>query len=98
MIVDAILLSLAKIMSTQKKKIVIFPEMRIARGAGVQISHPSSGYELWLTGSVDYAVIEYEDVSVIKSESDYPTPSLPELPYIFLRTLPWPWWIQGRSI
>jgi len=62
MILDAILLALAEIASTQQKEVAILPEMRIAPGDGVQISHPVSGYELWLSGNVDYAVIEYEDV------------------------------------
>jgi hypothetical protein len=62
MILDAILLALAEIASTQKRGVAILPEMRIAQGDGVQISHPVSGYELWLSGNVDYAVIEYEDV------------------------------------
>jgi len=62
MILDAVLLALAEIASTQKRGVAILPEMRIAQGDGVQISHPVSGYELWLSGNVDYAVIEYEDV------------------------------------
>jgi len=62
MILDAILLALAEIVSTEKSGVAILPEMRIASGDGVQISHPISGYELWLSGNVDYAVLEYEDV------------------------------------
>ncbi|KAI9455763.1 hypothetical protein BJY52DRAFT_1204909 [Lactarius psammicola] len=31
-------------------------------GDGAQISHPVSRYELWLSGNVDHAVIEYENV------------------------------------
>jgi len=62
MILDAILLALAEIASTQQKGVAILPEMRIAPGDGVQVSHPISGYELWLSGNVDYAIIEYEDV------------------------------------
>ncbi|KAF8479244.1 hypothetical protein DFH94DRAFT_47310 [Russula ochroleuca] len=62
MILDAILLALAEIASTQKRGVAILPEMRIGQGDGVQISHPDSGYELWLSGSVDYVVIDYEDV------------------------------------
>jgi hypothetical protein len=45
-----------------KGGVAILPEMRIAQGDGVQISHPVSRYELWLSGNVDYAVIEYDDV------------------------------------
>jgi hypothetical protein len=99
MILDAILLALAEIASTQKRGVAILPEMRIGQGDGVQISHPDSGYELWLSGSVDYVVIDYEDVRDYKSKSDYFTPSLSELPHVLLRTLGRPWWIQtgGRS-
>jgi len=62
MILDAILLALAQIASTQHRSVAILPDMRIAQGDGVYVSHPVSGYELWLSGNVDYAVIEYEDV------------------------------------
>ena len=44
MILDAILLALAEIVSTEKSGVAILPEMRIASGDGVQISHPVSGY------------------------------------------------------
>jgi hypothetical protein len=33
--------------------------MRLATGDGIVISHPISKYEAWLTGKVDYGVIEY---------------------------------------
>lgn len=69
MILDAILLALAEIASTQQKEVAILPGMRIASGDGIQISHPVSGYGLWLSGNVDYAVIEYEDVMDNKGES-----------------------------
>ncbi len=76
MILDAILLAVAQIFSTQKNGIAILPEMRIAQGEGVQICHPVSGYELWLSGNVDYAILEYEDVEDNKGKSEYQTPSL----------------------
>jgi hypothetical protein len=79
MILDAILLALAEISSTEKRGVAILPEMRIAQGDGVQISHPVSGYALWLSGNVDYVVIEYEDVRDYKGEPDYHIPSLREL-------------------
>ncbi|KAH9176685.1 hypothetical protein EDB89DRAFT_1881619 [Lactarius sanguifluus] len=60
MILDALLLTLRKITSTQEFDIAILPEMRITHGDGVQLSHPTSGYELWLSGNVNYAVIGYE--------------------------------------
>ncbi|KAF8556144.1 hypothetical protein OG21DRAFT_1495807, partial [Imleria badia] len=62
MIIEAILLTLAELASTQTRGIVILPEMKITQGDGVCISHPVSGYELWLSGNVDYMVIEYQDV------------------------------------
>jgi hypothetical protein len=74
MILDAILLALAEIASNHQREVAILPEMRIASGDGVQISHPVSGYELWLSGNVDYAVIEYEDVKDNKGESNHQTP------------------------
>lgn len=66
MILDAILLALAEIASAEQRNVAILPEMRIAQGDGVQIIHSVSGYELWLSGNVDYAVIEYEDVKDYK--------------------------------
>jgi hypothetical protein len=98
MILDAVLLTLAEIASTQKRCVAILPQMRIAQGDGVQISHPVSGYELWLSGNVDYAVIEYEDVSDYKSEPNYHTPSLHELLHGLFRPLARPWWIQRGRI
>ncbi|KAF8547413.1 hypothetical protein OG21DRAFT_1527175 [Imleria badia] len=62
MILEAILLALAGISSTQKRGIAIIPEMTIAEGDGVHIAHSVSGCELWLGGKVDYMVIEYEHI------------------------------------
>ena len=61
MILDAVLLSLAKIASSDETKlgVAILPEMRIAVGDAVQVINPVSQYEIWLTGNVDYAVIQY---------------------------------------
>jgi len=98
MILDAILLALAEIASTQKRGVAILPEMRIAQGDGVQISHPVSGYELWLSGNVDYVVIEYEDVRDYRGEPNYHTLLLRELLHGFLRPLACPWWIQRGCI
>ena len=75
MILDAILLAVAEIASTDKRGVAIFPEMRIAQGE-VQISHPVSGFELWLSGNVHDVVIEYEDVRDYKGEPDYHTLAL----------------------
>jgi len=74
MILDAILLALAEITSTQKMGMAILPEMRIAQGDGIQVSHPASGYELWLSDNAGYAVIEYKDVKDYKGESVYRSP------------------------
>ena len=73
MVLDAILLAVTQIFSTQKSDIAILPEMRIAQGDGIQICHPVSGYELWLSGNVDYAIIEYDDIEDKKGESKYQT-------------------------
>jgi hypothetical protein len=97
MILDAILLALAEIASTQQRDVAILPGMRIAPGDGVQISNTVSGYELWLSGNVDYAVIEYDKV-MDKGESQYQTPSLHELLRGLLRPLACPWWIQRGRI
>jgi hypothetical protein len=43
--------------------------MRLGQDDGVQISRPDLGYELSLSGKVDYAVIEYENVEERKGES-----------------------------
>jgi len=60
MILDVILLGLRKIALNQRSDVVILPGMRIDHEA--QISHPVTGYELWLSGDADYVVIEYENV------------------------------------
>jgi hypothetical protein len=70
MILDAVLLTLRKVASSQQRDVVIIPEMRIGHGDGVQITHPHSGYELWLSGKVDYAVIEYKNVKDYKGASE----------------------------
>jgi hypothetical protein len=61
MILDAVLLSIAKISAMRQTShaVAILPEMRLATGDGVMISHPVSKYEVWLTGNVDYGVIQY---------------------------------------
>jgi len=41
--------------------VAIFREMRLGSTDGVQITNLLSGYEVWLTGSVDYAIIQYKD-------------------------------------
>ena len=63
MILDAVLLTLARIIYDEQSKseVAILPEMRIAPGDGVQLINPASGYKMWLSGTVDYAVIQYKD-------------------------------------
>lgn len=63
MILDAVLLTLARIVYDEQSKseVAILPEMRIAPADGVQLIHPASGYEIWLSGTVDYAVVQYKD-------------------------------------
>lgn len=70
MVLEAILLGVAEIVSNEKRGVAIVPEMKIARG-GVSITHTDSGYELWLDGSINYAVVEFEDVKGHKGESGY---------------------------
>ena len=41
--------------------VTILPEMRIATGNGIKVRNPATGYELWLAGNIDYAVIGYKD-------------------------------------
>jgi len=35
--------------------------MRLAPTDGVQVINPLSGYEVWMSGGIDYAVIQYKD-------------------------------------
>jgi hypothetical protein len=80
MIIDAILLAVAEIVSIEGRHVAILPDMIIAQGAGVQISLPSSGYELWVQGNADYAIFEYDDVRDNRCESDFFTLSPLESP------------------
>ncbi|KAH9083809.1 hypothetical protein EDB83DRAFT_2309719 [Lactarius deliciosus] len=59
--VNMVLLTLQKITSTQHTDVAILPGMRVTNSDGVQISHPTSGYELWLSDNIDYVVIEYKN-------------------------------------
>ena len=89
MILDAILLTVWEIASTQQRDVAIIPEMRLD---GVQISHPVSGYELQLSGKLDYVAIEYENVYKGESECYYQALSLHKLLLDLLRLFGWPWW------
>jgi hypothetical protein len=67
MILDAVLLTVRKLASTQPRDIAIIPEMSLSPPEGVRISDPNSGYGLRLTGKVDYVVMEYENVRANKA-------------------------------
>ena len=62
MILDAVLLSIAKISAKRdaSRAVAILPKMRLGTGDGIMISHPISKYEVWLTGNVDYGVVQYQ--------------------------------------
>ena len=98
MTLDAILLALAGILSNNKRGVAILPEVRIAQGDGIQISHPISGYELWLTGNADYAVIKYDDVRDYKGGCGHYTLSMYQFLSGPLRPLACSWWIQRGRI
>jgi hypothetical protein len=68
MILDAVLLTVRTIVSTQRRDVAIIPEMRLGPAKGVRISDPGSGTGLRLTGKVDYAIFEYENVKDDKCE------------------------------
>jgi len=61
MVLDAILIALSDIAETGQSGIAILPEAKIGPGDGIQVTNPKTGYELWLSGSADYAVLEYAD-------------------------------------
>ncbi|TFY77811.1 hypothetical protein EWM64_g6200 [Hericium alpestre] len=63
MLLDAVLLRLGKITgkTEQKGRVAVMPEMRLGAADGVQITNPLTQYEVWLTGSVDYAILKYVD-------------------------------------
>src|ERR1700722_15721426 len=63
MVLDAVLLSIAKISAKRHDghAVAIFPEMILTASDGIAIRNPTSNYEVWLSGNADYGVIEYED-------------------------------------
>lgn len=73
MILDAVLLALTEIASAEQRSIAILPDMRLASGDEVSIKNSTSGYELWLSGSIDYVVqvIEYDNEIDNKGQSDH---------------------------
>ncbi|KAF5322609.1 hypothetical protein D9619_001348 [Psilocybe cf. subviscida] len=62
MILDAVLLSLTEIASVGQRSATILQGLKVPSTDGVQVTHPVSGSELWLSGNVDYVVIEYDDI------------------------------------
>ncbi|KAJ7694689.1 hypothetical protein B0H16DRAFT_1751040 [Mycena metata] len=65
MILDAVLLDVVKICADGDTKlpVAVLPEMRIASGDGILLKNPTTSFEMWLTGSVDYAMRTYENES-----------------------------------
>ncbi|KAK7016123.1 hypothetical protein R3P38DRAFT_2995213 [Favolaschia claudopus] len=63
MLLDAVLLSIAKISSKRdpETSVAILPEMRLTSSEGTVITNPESKFQAWLTGNVDYGVIRYLD-------------------------------------
>lgn len=96
-ILDAILLELAEIASDKKMHVDIIPEMRVHGPAdGIQITNPSTGYELWLGGVVDYVLVKFGDLERNIGELSL---QVSELPHINLfRVRYWPWWIQNGYV
>ena len=62
MILDSILLALRKVTtsSTQQRDVTIIPTMIMTTGRDdVPLSHPVPGYQLRLSGIIDYVIIDY---------------------------------------
>lgn len=69
MVLDTVVLMLVEIVSTEKSGVAILLEMRVSLRNRVQISYLISEYELWLSGSIDYVVIQYDNLKNHKSGS-----------------------------
>jgi hypothetical protein len=61
MIIDAILLSVAKISAKRQAghAVAILPGMRLGASDGIRVVDPISTSEIWLNGSLDYGVVQY---------------------------------------
>ncbi|KAL0955574.1 hypothetical protein HGRIS_001812 [Hohenbuehelia grisea] len=82
-VIDSVLLSLAKIYSTDypSQKVAIFPQLKLGDANGVMM--PNASYEtVYLTGCVDYGVISY------KNEAQNTGMSQPFLPFLHFMTSP----------
>lgn len=71
MIVDAVLLTLRRISKSQDRDVAILPDLRLGHGTGVKVTNPDTGYELRLTGNVDFGVVNYENIEDYAGESEY---------------------------
>ncbi|KAF9474910.1 hypothetical protein BDN70DRAFT_814932 [Pholiota conissans] len=61
MVIDAIILFLARMTRGRKIRSVVFPTMKPFPSIGVTLANPASGYEVQLTGELDYVVFNYKD-------------------------------------
>jgi uncharacterized membrane protein len=64
MLLDAVLLSVTKVFSRRsdhKDSVAILPEMKVQLLSGVCVKHPSSSYQVLLSGSMDYGIAKYEN-------------------------------------
>lgn len=72
MIIDAVLLTVGNIVHDARSSLslAILPETRLEsidwNLIGIQVKNPESGYELLLTGTMDYAVLRYKDCFDVK--------------------------------
>jgi hypothetical protein len=68
MILDAVLLTVAEISSDGDAKlpVAILPDMRIATGDGIALRNPTTDFEMWFTGNVDYGLCTYEREDIRK--------------------------------
>ena len=78
MIINAVLWTVKRIVHNvqPKSNVAIIPEVKIDSENGIQINSPIFGYELWLTGTFDYAVVQYTDDEDSDTQSKTPVISL----------------------
>jgi hypothetical protein len=63
MILNAMLLAVVRIVQGTQPNldITIIPKLKIASDDGIQIKNPRSSYELLLTGTIDYGVVQHDN-------------------------------------
>jgi len=63
MLLNAVLLTIAKMTSGRNAdtSVAILPEMRLSSGDGIVVANPDTNFQAWLTGHVDYGVVQYLD-------------------------------------